>query len=814
MKKFFIRMGILLLIFVGTVAGTAVLLNSESTDDRSDMNPSSLPEVMMSVDDVLVNRMCGYKQKMQVDFARDSLTPMDASKTLNIVVNPYENKVQSVSYEIRTSDGSKVVENKKLKNLTDVNGYLRATVQIEKPMLMNQEYSLQIQVTTEKEDYYYYTRVIQRSNVYTGEYLNFAKNFYECCIDKGLAESLVNYLEPDTSNTEVNYSRVSITSPWSVISWGTLQPQISRTAVPTIKDINEITGSIVMEYQITALNENGGIEWYDVTDFYRMSYSQDTITLLDFERSAQQIFSSESAVTAGGIVLGVRDRDVTYMTDTDTQVAAFVQQGDLWTYSPQSDKLVKVFTFRQDKNGDFRDSRNDHDLKIIRVDENGDVDFVLYGYMNRGIHEGYAGVSVCHYHADQNVVEEKVFIPSTQSYEFLKENMGTLSYVNKDNELFLLLGGKLYEINIQEQTYEILAEGISQEGFFVSDTNAHAAWMVTGENGSACIREIDFDTKETRDLVPADGQQVRVLGFFNEDMVYGIAVQENILADARGNEIFAMSSLRIEDFQGNVKKEYQPEGMVVTGVTIGSAMMEMQLCQRNGDSYTVVKTDNIMNNRKAVAKQMDVELIDQARRGTLVRLAFEENLDEEVPLQSSAKMRFVDSKEVVLDTQVPEEEVYYVYARGHLEGIYRDPAAAIRQADSLTGVVLNRAQQYVWERGNLKTQIQLNTEDVPAKILEGSLDVNTIQESMGDSGVVIDLTGCTLDSILYQVSARRAVAVKTGADEVKVIVGYDPYNTWLYDPKKGETSAYAMDDSEKLFEKNGNVYVTYIEKLK
>lgn len=66
----------------------------------------------------------------------------------------------------------------------------------------------------------------------------------------------------------------------------------------------------------------------------------------------------------------------------------------------------------------MRDIRTEHDIKIIRVEDNGDVDFVLYGYMNRGDHEGMVGVGAYHYNNDQNVVEEKVFIPSTESFEF------------------------------------------------------------------------------------------------------------------------------------------------------------------------------------------------------------------------------------------------------------------------------------------------------------------------------------------------------------------------------------------------------------
>lgn len=90
------------------------------------------------------------------------------------------------------------------------------------------------------------------------------------------------------------------------------------------------------------------------------------------------------------------------------------------------------------EDGDFRDSRNQHNIKIVRVSDEGDIDFVLYGYMNRGVHEGYEGLVVYHFNSDKNVVEEKAFIPISESYEFLKRDLGKLSYVNEQNELFLL----------------------------------------------------------------------------------------------------------------------------------------------------------------------------------------------------------------------------------------------------------------------------------------------------------------------------------------------------------------------------------------
>ena len=223
-----------------------------------------------------------------------------------------------------------------------------------------------------------------------------------------------------------------------------------------------------------------------------------------------------------GLILGVRDKDVSYMSNEEAQVTAFVQEGELWAYAPESGKFVKVFSFRRDEKSDRRDASAEHGIKLLSVDENGDVDFVVYGYMCRGLHEGYSGVGVYHYSNDQNMVEEKVFIPSTESYEFLKDDLGILSYVNKDNQLFLVMAKDLYQINIDESSFRVLAEGINSDNFVVSDTNAHAAWIISEGENTGQIKMMDFDSQESRLIAPGEGQELRTLGFMNEDLIYGI----------------------------------------------------------------------------------------------------------------------------------------------------------------------------------------------------------------------------------------------------------------------------------------------------
>lgn len=815
--NFLKRFLILLVVFVLGVAGTAILMNNETTDDRSDMNNPTMPEVMVDFNGTLANRMYGYRQPMEADFVRDSVTPLDTTRKLTIAVNPYEEKVKSLSYEVRTSDGVKIVENRKIKNLdsSGSDGYLRAQIEISSGLLMNQEYSLQITVDTSNGEGYYYTRVVSRSSTNTEDYVKFASSFAQMCMDKTSADGLAAYLESEESSS-TNFTSVSIKSPLSVISWGNLNPQISKKGIPVIKEINETTASISLEYEIKAANESGGAEYYNVTDFYRLRYTDARIMLLDFQRSAAQVFDPrQSVITDDGLLLGVRNKNVTMLSNEEGSVTAFTQEGALWTYAPDTGKFVDVFDFRRSANGDFRDSRVEHDIKLLSITADGDLDFMVYGYMNRGTYEGYCGVGIYHYDHDQNFVEERVFIPCAESFEFLKSDLGTLSYVNKDNQLFLLLAGNLYQINIDENSYEVLADNIDTEQFAVSATNAHAAWRIKDGDQAGQIEIIDFDTLKTRNNAPDAGQSLKVLGFMNEDLIYGNVLDGDSLTDENGHTADGITSIKIEGFDGTVKKEYHQDGYYITDVTVGSTLMQFNLSQKAGSTYKVKSKDNIMNNQAAAANVVSADQTSSTRQGVLVKLVFDNKPETDEPLILNAKMKNTEEKTVALDVDKNQiGNVYYVYAKGSLNSTWTDPAEAVLCADSLTGVVLNRAQQYVWERGNMKTQLTLNTEDVPEIIRSGSWDKDVLQKGLGDAGTVIDLTGCSLENVLYEISAQRAVIAKTDADSSVVIVGYDQYNTWLLDPATGEVSPYGMNDSTELFQKAGNVFISYLDNQK
>ena len=176
------------------------------------------------------------------------------------------------------------------------------------------------------------------------------------------------------------------------------------------------------------------------------------------------------------------------------------------------------------------------------------------------------------------------------------------------------------------------------------------------------------------------------------------------------------------------------------------------------------------------------------------------------------KTQYVDLKtipEMSIAFQEADENAYYIYGKGHLQNICLKVNEAVRKADEQVGVVLNSRQQYIWERGNVKNSVKLEIAEVPEGILTAPIDEASVQQALGGDYLVLNLTGCSLSSIRYQISNGYPVIAKFSADETVVIVGYDVYNIWVYDPASQGMRAIALDEAEPLLAAQGNVFVSY-----
>lgn len=159
------------------------------------------------------------------------------------------------------------------------------------------------------------------------------------------------------------------------LSWGSLSPQAYYKPTPSLKEINDSTATIVMDYMISAKNDNNETELYAVSEYYRMLYTEERIRLLDFERTVNEVFNPENTgvITSSGIDLGIAGRDVEYLSDLKNNCVAFVRQGALWEYQTSGNKMMEVFQFPATEQ--FRCQRHLHAERysVVNIDGGGKI---------------------------------------------------------------------------------------------------------------------------------------------------------------------------------------------------------------------------------------------------------------------------------------------------------------------------------------------------------------------------------------------------------------------------------------------------------
>ncbi|MGN0362781.1 MAG: hypothetical protein ACI4ET_08070, partial [Bilifractor sp.] len=583
---------------------------------------------------------------------------------------------------------------------------------------------------------------------------------------------------------------------------------------------NTTTVRIEQTYIVSAGDSDGNTEYYKVRDYYRMKYADGTteISLLNFRRNATLIFDSSLPVrTDTGLNLGVQGKTLDYSTSQSGSVVAFAENGDLWSYNAETGALTSLFTFREKSGGtytfDDRTETESHDFAIEQVSDNGDVTFVLYGYMPSGSHEGQMGVAVFSYSADAGTSEEKLFIPMNQSFAVLRQYISRLSYVSSAGELYLFLGTELCRINLADGTYALVQDSIDGDGFVSSRSQQIVAWLDQNNEGtSSTATVLDLESGKKLQITAPDGESILSCGFINSDYVYGFVKAEDVITGTDGVVVCGMYQLNIEDIDGNIKKTYQKDNTYVTSVTEEQNDLALSLATLENGAYKDAGTDHIVNN-ETEDKEAVLSVSDDSRTGqdTLLTLSVTPGADS--ISQQSARIFFTaGGSETSPAWPDADQDLYAVYGYGTLQGTYQSANQAIVAADAVSGLVLGSTQQYIWVRGDWPTSYTIDTTTLPEGFLDLKYDENALGNLLGSDYSVLNLSGCTREELYYQLSQGYPVIARTSDDSVYYIIGYDAYNIWIYDKSTQKAKAVATDDADALFSKNANQFLSYIKK--
>lgn len=814
--------------------------NKGTTDLTVEMSDATYPVVSFYAGDQVINQTYGYKEEMDETSVRDSITPVDSDLQMPITIDTNGTTVTGISYEVRSLDAERLVEDTTLDTFNSQSGQVSATLNLQNLLDSDTEYLLILKVESKSQTYYYYTRIIKSSDDSATQALDFVSNFHDETLGASDGSDLATYIEPDSTQTNTTLQYVNIHSSLSQIMWGNFDPEVVSDVNVTVAETNSSYTSVVLTYTVSSADSQGVDRYYNVKEYYRVRVTSDRMYLLDFERETDQVFTGTGdSFYDNYIQLGITDTDVNYKASDSGTIVAFVQQGDLWSYNQESEEITKVFSFRGSDITDSRENNTDHDIKILNIDESGSIEFVVYGYMSRGQHEGQVGVGVYRYDSDTNVVEEELFVDSDESYEVMKEEIGDLFYVSSNNIFYMMTDGMLYSVDMTDGTLNTLEEGMDSNTFVVSDSGQFIAWVEDSDKySSTSIHVMNLDTEEITQITAGDGQYIQPLGYLEEDFVYGIANQSDVVQDVAGNITFPMNSVEILDDQLQEVKDYSVDGYYVVSAYESENALHLKRVTKSGDEYLSASEDTIINysqNETDYNTVNTTETTDAEQTQVQISMAADiENLSPRMVTPQEVLSENENDISVLKGSQKMEQ--YYVYKGCQVVLSTQVLSDAINEAYSDGGVVVDSNQNYIWTK-NKKTSAAISDLSVPdsaanansvAKCIDAILNKEEIsnnaesylQQGTGifdvmtnimSDNIIVDLTGCTVEEVLYYISQGNPVIAMEDSENAVLFTGYDSYNVTVFDPETQTTSKIGLEDCETQFAAAGSIYIGYLK---
>ena len=845
MKRAIIKGMLLGCIFALALMILSRVMNQGNTDMTTEMGEATYPVLSMYVGSYRVGSLHGYARSMECAYLRDNLQPIGENRKIDVKMDTYGRRIDTIGFEVRSLDGERLVESTPVEEYQSDEDEISFSITLKDLIENDIEYMLVFLVTPENgEEIRYYSRIILSESLHVREKLDYITDFHERTFDKEAAAELTKYLESNAEGDNTTFHKVTIHSSFNQVTWGELPVKKVTEPCIIIRELAEQTGSFHLEY-LVSIKEGKKTHYYRINEFYRVRYTPDRMYLLDFERTMEQVFDEEDDVCINDkIVLGITGEEVALKESDGGNVFVFTVADKLYSYNVTDNKLARLFSFygNTEELRDARSAYDRHDIRVLTVDETGNTLFLVYGYMNRGRHEGCVGVALYAYNSVANTVEELVYIPYDKSYALLKTDIERLAYLSRTGIYYFMLDGSVYGVDVRTLSIETVVTGLKEGGYHVSESNKMLVWQEGSDLYAATdLVLMNLNTQKQTKIRAGAGEYISVVGFMGEDLIYGLAQRRDIRENSTGITTFPMYCLKIQSDDGSVLKTYQKDNVYVVESEISENQLTLSrvVYDEETGSYVPTLDDQIMNTEEVRSGSNVLGFVVTETYETICQITVKDEIDEKgLKLLTPKEILFEGDRSVGELGEGPSENYFYVYGKNGIENLYANPGRAVELAYRVAGVVVDDDGDYVWRRETRSTrnQIMAITEDevtenesALAVCLDTILKYEGISRNtqrrlnQGDSVMdilksdlanctILDLSGCSLDAVLYYVNKDIPVLAMLEDGNAVLITGFNELNIVVMDPAAGTLEKRGMNDSTEWLKENGNQFIAYIRK--
>ena len=607
-------------------------------------------------------------------------------------------------YELRSQYQGDLIENGEVATWEHEEGYDKIKITFQTKLQELQEYVLVLRMMEDEEVLVrYYTRVVVENDFHAKHLLTFVEQFHHAIFDKAEAERIITKsIEPNEDGNNDYHSS------FHTITFAKLNPSRMTKPIPSIKEIDDSYAIIQLKYLITA-EENKTIGTYYVTEDYRVRYDNeaDSVYLLDYNRSQEALFSINNVDTvAGTFKLGIlRDDDFCYVTSDKQKKIAFAQARQLWYYDYDRGTIANVYGFCQGDNyTDIRVTYDENDIRVLKMDDDGNLVFAVYGYMNRGQHEGKVGISVYKFTASKDKMEEVLFIENNKPYHILKEDMEKLLYLSEEGEFYYFDNDCVVKVDTETLKSEVFIEDVLNAHLAVSEDNhliGYPDQLLTEYTNKVTI--LNLETKESREIVADSQERLQTIGFVEEDLILGKVKESDIEIALDKTVTCPISSIDIIDADNKVIKSYGTEGVFVVDAKAKDGVVYLERAYKRNGKFEPAPQDFITYKEDENGNKVDVVYRYNDNSYNQLYLNFPDYM------YVTSKPRLMITKEAVREKDITVKitfdhvnSKYYAYGQGKYMANYLSLNAAVREAFENAGVVIDENGVILWRKITVK----------------------------------------------------------------------------------------------------------------
>ena len=900
-----VRVIVMIMVFVITIYFVNIFENRNYKNLAKEMNDAELPLAYVSYGDTLLNCMHGYTSDVDITLLRDSITPIDEQKHIEILVQNDKKYASGYSYEIRSIAGDSLVEKGDIEAADNGSGYDELDINVRMDLKKDMEYMLVVKASSEKGlAASYYTRIVVNDDYHEAELLKAVQDFHDASFDFNAleTESVIGTYKTEYAGASTGDSfglgHVNLANDYADIMWDGLKPTVVSDINIYIKEIDVNYAVIEMEYNASSITDQDVTSYYAVKEFYKAGYSlvevsdseadgedsygdasygdasygdasydeeysytdeesqggqaeetshtEPKITMFSYDRYVDEYFDRTGIDALNNVYeIGiVSSDDLEYRYVENNRKIAFVRNGQLWMYDYDQGEIIRVYSFCADDYTEDAATYDAHNINIMEFADDGNLTFSVYGYMNRGDHEGKLGIGLFTFDYSTLEVDVECNVP----YEAMKTETSRLTYYD-GQKFYYMMGGKVNAVDIKNRKQSYIAENLSAGDVKVS---ADMSVMAFGENEDQSqntrITLMNMKTGNSYDITAGDGECLICYGFKDSDMVYGVSDIADAGVDAdlesfsetkyseESRDNIPAKRLYIVGSDGSQIKEYAKDGCYLMQVDVNANLLYLTRGEKSNGKFVAIKEDFITF--KEDDSKQTIGTVHNSSITGYDRLYFTvpENIYlSYIPNLNITKEKIDDQNSYMIMTIEREKVTYHVYDNLGLSKIYDVAGDAINYAESVAGIVVSSDGEVIYRKmesqeyntiaagifhhstGTVDASLTdclymvLNyqgvqvTEDEIKQYSDPVTVLNTLGKKKG-----INVTGLSLDMLLGYVSDGIPVISRIDDGRYVLIVSYNDEDVRYYDPVENKEIVVSREEYIDMMVVCQNESYTYV----